>query len=168
MPNGLWLCTLHHCVKLHKKKATKPVSSSGALALLQSTGAQSIRSQQQVQHQKAKSTQYRDQQLCYKEVRWLGMPKQAENHHWHTHTINQQLPYCTQHEQRCDQRLLCVGPHRGPLATPDGLQPLPGGWHNHEAHGVTCVWYLRSLHVKCPDWGLASMHLVQCLSLIHI
>ena len=35
---------------------------SGALASLQSTGAQCIESQEQVQHQNAKSTKYRDQQ----------------------------------------------------------------------------------------------------------
>ena len=47
---------------------------------------------------------------------------------------DQQLAYCTQREQHCDQRLLYVSPHRGslPLATPDGLQPLPGGGHNHD------------------------------------
>ena len=38
---------------------------SGAIALIQSTGAQSIGSQEQVQHENAKSTQYRDQQLPY-------------------------------------------------------------------------------------------------------
>ena len=37
----------------------------GALASLQSTRAQRIRSQEQVQHQNAKSTKYRDQQLAY-------------------------------------------------------------------------------------------------------
>ena len=79
---------------------------SGAIALIQSTGAQSIGSQEQVQHENAKSTQYRDQQVSN----------------------------CTQREQQCDQRLLHVSPHRGPqpLATPDGQQPLPGGWHNHD------------------------------------
>ena len=47
---------------------------------------------------------------------------------------DQQRAYCTQREQQCDQRLLYVSLHRGPqpLATPDGLQPLPGGWHNHD------------------------------------
>ena len=47
---------------------------------------------------------------------------------------DQQLAYCTQREQQCDQRLLYVSTYREPqpLATPDGLQPLPGGWHNHE------------------------------------
>ena len=60
-------------------------------ASLQSTGAQSTGSQVQVQYQDAKSTQYRDDQL----------------------------PYCTQSEQQCDQRLPCSSPHRGPqpLAT---------------------------------------------------
>ena len=59
---------------------------------------------EQVQHENAKSAQYRDQQL----------------------------PYCTQREQQCDQQLLCVSPHRVPqlLATPDGPLPLPRGWHN--------------------------------------
>ena len=38
-----------------------PFLSSEALASLQSTGAQSKGSQEQVQHQNAKSTQYRDQ-----------------------------------------------------------------------------------------------------------
>ena len=33
--------------------------------LLQSTGAQTIESQEQVQHENAKSKQYRDQQLAY-------------------------------------------------------------------------------------------------------
>ena len=72
-----------------------------ALASLQSTGTQRIGSQEQVQHQNAKSTKYKDQQLAY----------------------------CAQREQQCDQRPLYVSPHRGPqpLATPDGLQPLPGG-----------------------------------------
>ena len=47
---------------------------------------------------------------------------------------DQQLAYCIQCEQQCDQRLLYVSLHRGPqpLATPDGLQPLPSGWHNHD------------------------------------
>ena len=83
---------------------SQPFSSSGALASLQSTGAQRTGSQEPVQHQNARSTQYRDQQLAY----------------------------CAQREQQCDERTLHVSPHRGPqlLATPDGLQPLPGGWHN--------------------------------------
>ena len=70
------------------------------------SGAQSIGSQEQVQRENAKSTQHRDQQPTY----------------------------CTQREQQCDQRLLYISLHRGnqPLATPDGLQPLPGGWHNHD------------------------------------
>ena len=42
-----------------------PTTSLGALASLQSTGAQRTGSQEQVQHQNAKSTQYRDQQLAY-------------------------------------------------------------------------------------------------------
>ena len=47
---------------------------------------------------------------------------------------DQQLAYCSQREQQCDQRPLSVSPHRGlqPLATPDGLQPLRGGWHNRD------------------------------------
>ena len=46
---------------------------------------------------------------------------------------DQQLAYCTQCEQQCDQRLLFVSPHGGsqPLSTPDVLQPLPAGWHNN-------------------------------------
>ena len=56
-----------------------------ALVSLQSTGAQRIGSQEQVQHQNAKSTQYRDQQIAY----------------------------CTQREQQYDQPLY-VSPHRGP------------------------------------------------------
>ena len=76
------------------------------MASLQSTGAQRIGYQEQVQHQNAKSTKYRDQQLAY----------------------------CSQREQQCDERPLYVSPHRGPqpLATPDGLQPLPGGWHSRD------------------------------------
>ena len=84
-----------------------PVLSSEALASLQSTGAQKIGYQEQVQHQIAKSTKYREQQ-----------PTSAPNA-----------------SNKCDQRPLHVCLHRGPqlLATPDGLQPLPGGWHNHDS-----------------------------------
>ena len=60
-------------------------------ASLQSTGAQSTGSQEQVQHQNAKSTQYRDLQL----------------------------PYCTQREQQSDQRLLYISPNRGTSARGD-------------------------------------------------
>ena len=47
---------------------------------------------------------------------------------------DQKLAYCAQHEQQCDELTLYVSPHRGLqlLVTPDGLQPLPGGWHNHD------------------------------------
>ena len=85
---------------------SKGKKASGALASLQSAGAQRTGSQEQVQHQNAKSTKYRDQQLAN----------------------------CSQREQQCDQRPLYVSPHRGPqpLATPEGLQPLPGGWNNRD------------------------------------
>ena len=54
--------------------------SSGALASLQSTGAHSIESQEQVQHENEKE-----------------------------HAIQgPKLAYCTQREQQCDQRLLYV------------------------------------------------------------
>ena len=45
---------------------------------------------------------------------------------------DQKLAYCAQREQQCDERTPYVSPYRGPqlLATPDGLQPPPGGGHN--------------------------------------
>ena len=75
-------------------------------ASLQSRGAQSRGPQEQGQHENAKSTQYRDQQ-----------PTSAPNA---SNIVTNDHFY--------------VSPHRGPqpLATPDGLQPLPGGWHNHD------------------------------------
>ena len=58
--------------------------SSKGCASLQSTGAQRIGSQEQVQHQIAKRTKHKYQQLAY----------------------------CVQREQQCDQRPLYVSPHQ--------------------------------------------------------
>ena len=76
--------------------------------VLQLTGTQSKGAQeqgqphQQRQHENTKSTQYRDLQ-----------PTSAPNA-----------------SNKCDQRPRYVSLHRGPqpLVTPDGPQPLPGGW----------------------------------------
>ena len=40
---------------------------------------------------------------------------------------------CVEGGWRVSEATLCDSPQRGPqpLATPNGLQPLPGGWHNH-------------------------------------
>ena len=82
--------------------------SPGLLLLhLQSTRARSISSQEQVQHQNAKNSQHRDQELLY------------------FTSVNSNVT------DNYSASVLIGGPQ--PLATPDGLQPLPSGWHNPDA-----------------------------------
>ena len=77
-------------------------------ASLQSTGAQRIGSQEQVQHENAKSN--------------TGTNAYTTA----AHTSNNVTNYYS------------VSPHREPqpLATPDGLQPWPGGWQNHDTQAL--------------------------------
>ena len=73
---GLWRCCMsrrrstlvraEYVVLLRSLSSVPYRSVSGAPASLKSTGAQRIGFQEQVQHQNAKITRYRDQQLAYR------------------------------------------------------------------------------------------------------